>query len=115
MGSTEGLRLRHPHGGNTQQQQQQQPPKEDPSVTPEQRAVVQQILAAKSFYDVLGVGRDASDADIKSAYRKVNRHQSALVRPWHWKCHTIWGTRHQQQSDNGGNVAILANIAMAAV
>lgn len=44
---------------------------EDPSVTPEQRQVVQQILAAKSFYDVLGVSRDAGDSDIKSAYRKV--------------------------------------------
>jgi DnaJ family protein B protein 12 len=44
---------------------------EDPSVTPEQRQVVKQILAAKSFYDVLGVPKDASEADIKQAYRKV--------------------------------------------
>lgn len=42
-------------------------------MTPEQRKVVQQILAAKSFYEVMGVSRDAGDADIKSAYKKVSR------------------------------------------
>uniref|UniRef100_A0A383VZ20 J domain-containing protein n=1 Tax=Tetradesmus obliquus TaxID=3088 RepID=A0A383VZ20_TETOB len=63
MGGSEGLRNR--------QQQQQKPVQEDPSVTPEQRQVVQQILKAKGFYDVLGVPKDASEADIKQAYRKL--------------------------------------------
>jgi hypothetical protein len=63
MGGSEGLRHR--------QQQQQKPVQEDPSVTPEQRQVVQQILAAKGFYDVLGVPKDAAESDIKQAYRKV--------------------------------------------
>jgi hypothetical protein len=47
------------------------PPQEDPSVTPEQRKVVQQILKATCFYEVMGVSKDASDTDIKSAYKKV--------------------------------------------
>jgi gamma-glutamyl-gamma-aminobutyrate hydrolase PuuD len=64
MGGSEGLRHR-------QQQQQQKPVQEDSSVTPEQRQVVQQILAAKGFYDVLGVPKDAAESDIKQAYRKV--------------------------------------------
>jgi hypothetical protein len=54
---------------------------EDPSVTPEQRKVVQQILAAKSYYEIMGLKRDASEADIKSAYKKVRQkqQQQALV------------------------------------
>eukprot|EP00878_Enallax_costatus_P010006 GHUV01010444.1.p1 GENE.GHUV01010444.1~~GHUV01010444.1.p1 ORF type:complete len:210 (+),score=83.47 GHUV01010444.1:158-787(+) len=78
-GSTAGhhhnTRSSSSHAGHSQsRQQQQQQPKEqpeDPSVTPEQRRVVQQILAAKGFYEVLGVSKDASDADIKQAYKKV--------------------------------------------
>lgn len=41
--------------------------------------MVQQILAAKSFYDVLGVPKDASEADIKSAYRKVSMGMGAVA------------------------------------
>lgn len=67
MGGSEGLR----HRGSSAAAAAEAPVQEDPSVTPEQRKVVQQILAAKSFYDVLGVARDAGDSDIKSAYRKV--------------------------------------------
>jgi hypothetical protein len=48
-------------------------------VTPEQRQVVQQILAAKGFYDVLGVPKDASEADIKQAYRKVRARSCCRV------------------------------------
>jgi DnaJ family protein B protein 12 len=68
MGGSEGLR----HRGSAAAAAAPEPPvQEDPSVTPEQRKVVQQILAAKSYYEVMGVGRDASEADIKSAYKKV--------------------------------------------
>eukprot|EP00882_Tetradesmus_deserticola_P017067 GHRQ01018261.1.p1 GENE.GHRQ01018261.1~~GHRQ01018261.1.p1 ORF type:complete len:198 (+),score=87.66 GHRQ01018261.1:436-1029(+) len=70
MGGSDGLRHR-------QQQQPRQRVQEDPSVTPEQRQVVQQILAAKGFYDVLGIPKDAAEADIKQAYRKVCRLQCA--------------------------------------
>jgi hypothetical protein len=68
MGGSDGLR----HRGSTAAAAAPEPPvQEDPSVTPEQRKVVQQILAAKSYYEVMGVGRDASEADVKSAYKKV--------------------------------------------
>ncbi|GLC37065.1 hypothetical protein PLESTB_001395500 [Pleodorina starrii] len=46
------------------------PPVEDPG-TPEQRAIVAQVLKAKDFYEVLGLARDATDEDIKKAYRKL--------------------------------------------
>lgn len=41
------------------------------AATPEQRALVTKILKAKDFYEILSVARDASDEDIKRAYRKV--------------------------------------------
>ncbi|KAK9834652.1 hypothetical protein WJX74_006707 [Apatococcus lobatus] len=43
----------------------------DASATPEQRQLVAQILAHKNHYDVLGLQTDASDEDIKRAYRKL--------------------------------------------
>jgi hypothetical protein len=67
MGGSEGLRHRAAAAAP------EPPVQEDPSVTPEQRKVVQQILAAKSFYEVMGVAKDASEADIKSAYKKVSQ------------------------------------------
>jgi DnaJ family protein B protein 12 len=39
--------------------------------TPEQRALVSQILKAKDLYAILSVSRTASDGEIKKAYRKV--------------------------------------------
>lgn len=39
--------------------------------TPEQRKLVAEILAAKDYYAILGLPRDATDDDIKKAYRKV--------------------------------------------
>ncbi|KAG2483613.1 hypothetical protein HYH03_017555 [Edaphochlamys debaryana] len=50
------------------------PPKpakiEDPG-TPEQKALVAQVIKAKDFYDVLGIAKEATDDDIKKAYRKL--------------------------------------------
>lgn len=39
--------------------------------TPEQKALVAEVLKAKDFYEVLGITKDATDDDIKKAYRKV--------------------------------------------
>lgn len=76
MGGSEGLR----HRGSSAAAAAPEPPvQEDPSVTPEQRKLVQQILVAKSYYEVMGVSRDASDVDIKSAYKKVRRFVNAAV------------------------------------
>ncbi|PNW79463.1 hypothetical protein CHLRE_09g416100v5 [Chlamydomonas reinhardtii] len=45
-------------------------PVEDPG-TPEQKALVAEVLKAKDFYEVLGITKDATDDDIKKAYRKL--------------------------------------------
>ncbi len=40
--------------------------------TPEQRSLVAQILRAKDMYEILGIQKDATDDDIKKAYKKVS-------------------------------------------
>ena len=39
--------------------------------TPEQAAAVKRIRKLESYYEILDVARDASDADIKKAYKRV--------------------------------------------
>jgi hypothetical protein len=39
--------------------------------TPEQAAAVKRVLKLESYYELLDVPRDASDADIKKAYKRV--------------------------------------------
>jgi len=39
--------------------------------SPEQKALVAQIMKAKDFYATLGLGRDATDDDVKKAYRRL--------------------------------------------
>ncbi|KIY98031.1 putative J domain-containing protein [Monoraphidium neglectum] len=43
----------------------------DPSVTPEQRQLVAQILKAKDYYETLELAKGADDDEIKRAYRKL--------------------------------------------
>ncbi|GFH14683.1 hypothetical protein HaLaN_10785, partial [Haematococcus lacustris] len=50
----------------------------DPQSTPEERKLVSQILKAKDLYEILGITKEASDDDIKKAYRKVS---CALLNP----------------------------------
>ncbi|KAG2431426.1 hypothetical protein HXX76_009441 [Chlamydomonas incerta] len=59
------------HGGPHLPQRPAKPkPVEDPG-TPEQKALVAEVLKAKDFYEVLGISKDATDDDIKKAYRKL--------------------------------------------
>lgn len=44
---------------------------DDSAATPEQKALVQRILAAKDLYEILEVQRAATDDDIKRQYRKM--------------------------------------------
>jgi DnaJ family protein B protein 12 len=39
--------------------------------TPEQRQLVTRIRATKCYYEILSISKDASDDDIKKAYRKL--------------------------------------------
>lgn len=39
--------------------------------TKEQEALVSQILKSKDFYDILSITKDATEDDIKKAYKKV--------------------------------------------
>ncbi len=42
--------------------------------TPEQQTEAKAVSACKTHYDVLGITRNAEEADVKKAYRKVLMH-----------------------------------------
>eukprot|EP00798_Chlamydomonas_sp_ICE-L_P025308 gene25308-10961_t len=48
----------------------EKPPIDENAGTPEQRATVKSILAAKDFYEILSLQKGAGDEDIRKSYRK---------------------------------------------
>ena len=46
-------------------------PTSEKAYTPEQAAAVKRIRKLENYYEILDVPKDASDADIKKAYKRV--------------------------------------------
>ena len=54
--------------------------------TPDLKQHTSRVLRAKTFYNVLGISQDATDSDIKKAYRKVGAVNKEIMR--HTSIHT---------------------------
>lgn len=67
--SASGVRHRGTH--NAPDEPSSSTPEREKKVTPEQKQIVQQVLKARDFYEILGVDKRATDEDIKKAYRKL--------------------------------------------
>lgn len=49
----------------------QEEPAAQPEFTAEQNEAVKRIKKCKDYYEILGITKDATDSDIKKAYRKL--------------------------------------------
>ncbi|CAI8034120.1 DnaJ homolog subfamily B member 14 [Geodia barretti] len=70
-GGNEGVRQRQSDGCPEEEEEERGGEGERANHTPEQGEAVESVLRCRDYYEVLGVSRDASEADLKKQYRKL--------------------------------------------
>ncbi|XP_046364977.1 dnaJ homolog subfamily B member 14-like [Haliotis rufescens] len=68
--NAEGMRQR-PRGGSDQKEKVENKENEPADYTQEQLQLVKRIKKCKDYYEILGVSKEATETDLKKAYRKL--------------------------------------------